>query len=115
VGKAKKKRSTPLAFAPALAAYFARQGETQAWVEKAADKAIRPASRAQPTVDDRRRLNPSQRVAREMFPPRGFPPLTIGTPEAVQKLADEMTRRGLKVRSYDTLKRALGRRGKRIS
>jgi hypothetical protein len=111
VGKAEKKRSTPPVFAPALVDYFARLGETQAWVEKAANKAIRPASRAQPTV----RLNPSQRVAREMFPPRGFPPLTMGTPEAAQKLAGEMTSRQLKVPSYDTLKRALGRRGKRIS
>lgn len=79
-----------------------------------ADRVIRPRP---PTVrplpqpaTGAKRLNPAQRVAREMFPPKGKPPPTMGTPEAVQQLDAEMRRRKLKVPSTDTLKRAVDRR-----
>ena len=49
------------------------------------------------------------RVVREALWPGGLPE-TMSTPEAVQKLGNEMQRRGMKVPSDDTLKRALDRR-----
>ena len=57
------------------------------------------------------RLSPTEIVAHEIFPPRVAPP-TVSTPDAVKMLCDELIRRNIKIRSPDTLKRAIGRRPK---
>jgi hypothetical protein len=62
-----------------------------------------------PTAKPRRKT-PEQIVACELWPPNGHPPNTTLTGPAIKKLAEELKRRRIKVRSDDTLRRAIGRR-----
>jgi hypothetical protein len=60
----------------------------------------------------RRRRDPVEAVAKELWPPDGRPPETMATPAALRRLGKACERRKIPA-SPDTLRRAIGRRERR--